>query len=500
MWAIAWVNHALLTQPLDLFSANIFFPAAQSLTFSEHLFGIAVLVHPWYWFSDNPFIPYNLLFLASYFVSAVGMYYLCLYYTGNARAAFVGGLIFGFAFFRPLHAGHLSLISNQWFPFIVLLFHKLRTCFRWPKAVVWIALVALQCLSNWYNAVFVLMILLWVIAADWIRDRGERRKWWPFGISALVIVALLLPFYLPYLRHQTPTDYGQQRGYAADWGSYLKPPVHTILGNTLTGQARQIWEERTAFVGYVPTGMAALAVVLARSGPHFWTYTSLAVAAFVLSAGPGNLDRAGLKRPAYYLYRLLPPLAQMRASGRFAIIVVFCVAVLASSLLSRISRRSWAAVISLAFLLEVFPIGLGLHPETAPTFRSRPLDVWLRANNVPQSGPLGWKHPKQSERKVVLELPHYGGDPPESRYMVFSTYHWMNLVNGYSRYYPPNFESDMRIYSQFPADEAVRLMKSRGVHYVVVHGDRYVDSFLGSLDAFATPVARFGNDRVYRIQ
>jgi len=42
-------------------------------------------------------VPYNVLFLLSYFASAVGMYFLCLYYTKVRAAAFIGGVIFSFS-------------------------------------------------------------------------------------------------------------------------------------------------------------------------------------------------------------------------------------------------------------------------------------------------------------------------------------------------------------------------------------------------------------------
>jgi len=112
MWAISWVNHALLTQPQDLFAANVFYPSAGSLSFSDHAFGIALLVHPWFWFSDDPFVPYNVLFLLSYFASAVGMYFLCLHYTKVRAAAFIGGLICGFCFFRWDRRDRLKLLCT----------------------------------------------------------------------------------------------------------------------------------------------------------------------------------------------------------------------------------------------------------------------------------------------------------------------------------------------------------------------------------------------------
>ena len=43
MWVVNWVLHALVTQPLHLFEANIFYPAPHALARSEHIVATALL-------------------------------------------------------------------------------------------------------------------------------------------------------------------------------------------------------------------------------------------------------------------------------------------------------------------------------------------------------------------------------------------------------------------------------------------------------------------------
>src|SRR5262245_41133077 len=45
-WILAWTTHALTTDPTQLFHANIFHPAAASLTSSEHLLGALPIYLP----------------------------------------------------------------------------------------------------------------------------------------------------------------------------------------------------------------------------------------------------------------------------------------------------------------------------------------------------------------------------------------------------------------------------------------------------------------------
>src|SRR5689334_8981473 len=48
-WIVAWVEHALVHAPFELFQANIFYPARDTLAFSEPLLVPAVLGAPLAW-------------------------------------------------------------------------------------------------------------------------------------------------------------------------------------------------------------------------------------------------------------------------------------------------------------------------------------------------------------------------------------------------------------------------------------------------------------------
>ena len=43
VWVVNWVLHALVTQPLHLFEANVFYPAPHALARSEHIVATALL-------------------------------------------------------------------------------------------------------------------------------------------------------------------------------------------------------------------------------------------------------------------------------------------------------------------------------------------------------------------------------------------------------------------------------------------------------------------------
>src|SRR5471032_1219769 len=93
IWTLAWDNHAVIAH-LPLFDANVFYPAAASLSYNEHLFGLSLFSLPIYAATHNPILGYNILWLASFVLSGVAMHALAWRYTRRHLAGFVGGVIY----------------------------------------------------------------------------------------------------------------------------------------------------------------------------------------------------------------------------------------------------------------------------------------------------------------------------------------------------------------------------------------------------------------------
>jgi hypothetical protein len=124
-WILAWDSHALLTDPLHLFDANIFYPLPHTLAYSEHLLSTAALVLPLGLVSGEPVVAYNLSLLLSFPLAGLGMYLLVLHWTHRRQAAFLAGLALAFAPYRLASIAHLQLLSIQWLPFSLLALDRL---------------------------------------------------------------------------------------------------------------------------------------------------------------------------------------------------------------------------------------------------------------------------------------------------------------------------------------------------------------------------------------
>ena len=56
---------------------------------------------------------------------------------------------------------------------------------------------------------------------------------------------------------------------------------------------------------------------------------------------------------------------------------------------------------------------------------------------------------------------------------TFSTFHWHTLVDGNSGWAPPSWLEYFTVMDEFPRDNALRYLRSRGVKYFAVHGAFY---------------------------
>src|SRR5918993_158369 len=89
IWVVAWVAHALTSQPRALYDANIFYPHRYALAFSEANLGAGIVGAPVWAATHNPYTTHNVVFLASFVFAFLGAYALARYLTGSRIAATV---------------------------------------------------------------------------------------------------------------------------------------------------------------------------------------------------------------------------------------------------------------------------------------------------------------------------------------------------------------------------------------------------------------------------
>lgn len=493
-WVIAWDARAFTRDPLDIFNANVLFPYRNTLAYSDHLIGQALLVAPVYWITENPILAQNLTMLIAYTLCGFLMYLLVVDLTGSWLAGAVAGLAYAFAPSRLAHFEHTNLLSAQWMPLAVL---AARRSLR-GRSVVWAGVTGLALFLQGLFAIyyfFFTLLLLGVVLGTWLLWQRSRAGFLDAAqVAAACVVAcvLLLPTLLPY--QQVSDDLGIEREpeeiqfYRARLSDYLAVhPGNRLYGETLGARFHRN-VERDLFPGLALAGLAGIGLLNRRFGWDRWMFLVLIAVCVVLSAGL-SVVIAGHEAPLPYrlLYDLLPGFRAIRVPARFggllALVGLCALAGLGVDLLLRrvrmlLHRHATAATTGLAgaFALAICAEGAmawTLPPPLPATLEEarRPDYAWMAAHPAP-----------------AIELPMGEGPVASSWPNFWSTMHWNQVVNGYGAVIPPAYYPLRERMRAFPSAETVRLLQGLGVQTVVYHSDPAIppgqDPLLRAIHAF----------------
>lgn len=460
IWVVAWVAHALTTDPASVYDANIFYPERNTLAYSEANFGAGVLGLPAWIATKNPYAAHNSAVILGFALSVLTMFALARRLSGHAGAALAAGILYAFCPFVFARTAHIQLLMVWGLPLVMLCLHRLIDRPTSGNAVALglsLSATALSC--AYYGVLAALVVGAAVPTFSVTRGLVKRPHWWVrVALAAAVAIGATLPFFLPYLDHQEQTGFFRPLAdvvrFSANWQAWLASSAwsHRWMHPYVSG-----WSE-VLFPGFVAlgAGMAGIAAGLGRTRPDATPtiprdvvgfYAALALVIVWLSFGPA----AGLYT---VFWKFVPIFSFLRAPARFGIGAVLALAVLASFALARGARR-WAALPWAVAALAAVELVTG--PLVQPT---------------PGPPSAAYKVLARLPRGAVLELPFFERRMDFHRhteYMLPSTFHWQRLVNGYSDYASPIWANRALTFRQFPAGDSLELALMLNVRYVVVH-------------------------------
>src|SRR6187455_2954818 len=163
IWTLAWDAHAFLHQPLRIFDANIYYPFANTLAYSENLIGSAFFAAPIIWLTGNLVLAMNLTALLTCVLCGTGAYLLARRLHIGIGGAFVCGLIFAFAPPRFVRMGQLHMTAMQWIPFSLAFLHSYFEQGRRRDLLAAIGFFSLEALASGHGATFLLLSTLMLI-------------------------------------------------------------------------------------------------------------------------------------------------------------------------------------------------------------------------------------------------------------------------------------------------------------------------------------------------
>ena len=492
IWTLAWDTHAFLHQPFHIFDANIYYPFANTLAYSENLIGSALIAAPIIWISGNLVLAMNLTALITCWLCGIGAYLLARKVHISIAGAFICGLIFEFAPPRFFRLGQLHLTAVQWMPFSLAFLHSYLENNRRRDLLIAIGCFSLQALSSGHGAVYlalaIVALLIW--HAVFRTPVAFKQRLRDVGAAGAYLLAPAVWVMLPYRIAQS--EAGLRRTYLANAQpgieSFLASPsrLHIFLQEKFIG-AFDKEPDAYLFPGILVLILAAIAITSWPARRRVRDNYAL----FYLLIGFGSLLMFvewpfELWRYVYWL----PGFNFIRVPSRFILLVMLSLSVLAGMGFDRLAvqmprtlRSIVLAVVSVLFLTEYasYPFGSVPYRVDIPA-----IDRWLDT----QPKPL-----------VVAELPvpspgNLGAlERQQTTSMLHATAHWQKTIHGYSGIRRPFHEKLYLDLTAFPDAQSITSLREVGVTHVIIHTDAY-----GSMDKWRMIEAQIAKTPALRLE
>jgi hypothetical protein len=390
VWNLWWVNKALTQlHTLPFFTHMLHYPR-----------GTTLLGHTLNPFNGLLAIPllriftlvqtHNLIVAFSFIMTGWTTFLLAHRFSRSWSGSLLAGFVVTFSAYHFAHArGHLQLISMEWIPLFLLLWHELITRPAIRTALAAAGALLLVDLCDHYYSFYCVMMAVPMLAWQMLRTRSwrlpfQRPMRWPllaFLIAAVPTTGVLAwavlradardPLYFAHNPHDWSNDlvaafipgltwrFGDlTRGY---WSAFLETPRNAV--------------EICVYVGWALLILAAISWKRRKSPQTYFAFwATMAVVFFLLSLGP-SLGAFGhdLRIPMPYaaFEKLFPPLRMSGVPVRMMCMVQIALAVLAacgwSSLQATARGRAVIAALAMLALIETAPAPL-LHtlPSTPP--------------------------------------------------------------------------------------------------------------------------------------
>lgn len=495
-WVLAWVGHALGTGR-PLFDANMLHPARASLSHTDHMATLGAIGAPIWWSTGNAILEFNVLLLLGPALSAYAMFLLARDRTNDTAAAIVAGMAYGFSSFTLIHNAHLNLTWSAGLPLAIRGFERWWAVPSWTRLLGWWIPAVATALVSWYLALMLALLLAaWCV---WLSVTADRQLMSTRLVQLIagtaLAVSVMLPFLAPYFGRGS--EAAEAAAFAASWQSYVVPSEHTVIGRWLVGRRiaspQGFWGERTLFAGWTLLALAAVGAATARgTRRRDVIFCSIITAVAVsLSFGPGPHGLA-----PFDLLARLPGVSGFRATARFALLVIFALALLAAMGVSSVRQRyprvatATPMVLAILILFEVFVVDF---PVGKPS---------------PETPPEIYRLAVQDDARAAIALPMYSPEYEwyrEGDYLLYSTTAgFLPLANGLGRWVPPEYLAIAEASRGFPSPEAAAVLRHYGITHVLFHGARFGDRGPALLDRAArggdfSVVTTRGSDTLLRV-
>jgi hypothetical protein len=268
MWSQYDLARNLLHDPLHLMDGSAFYPHRRTLAVVDHQLGNAWIAAPLVAVGAGVITTFNVVFVATFFLSATFMCVLVRRLTGSLLAGVLAGCAFAFSAARVYNLPHVHVLATQWIPLGLLALHAYLERPTWRR---WLALLGgalLVATSSWHimviGGIAMAIVALWTLASV---VPGSARPRCIAGLGSVAALCLVAVFpvasaYLQLSRDWPPVREGTM-------------PVENVVRTSVDVGA--------GMVGMPQASRAPYSGLLATAGPSLFPgFVTLALAVPVL--------------------------------------------------------------------------------------------------------------------------------------------------------------------------------------------------------------------------
>lgn len=406
LWNLWWMKYSIFDlHQSPLHTGYLYYPDGVSLVFHSipKVLGLASVPFQYLF---GIIISLNIIFMLTFVLTALAVYWLAYHLTGQRLPAFLAGAFFAFASPRWIHTGHLQLLAAMFIPVYMVLLVRGREALwaggRWGSRRAWTlfalagAAMALQAYDTEYYAVFLMIFtvlyavfyfpFLAVVRGTLGRGAGltEPLRRWALmiagmSLSAVAFVVLFSPMLIAASRESgMKGDYftfpvAWAVSYSADLLSFITPHANSqYLWSRFASLATKFPLTDVTFLGWLAVLLAVVGVARYWRRRDIWLWVTTVLLFGALSLGPNILiagKQTGVPGPYVWLAKV-PVVNSVRVPARFVEMIMLGVVILAAygamALFGFLRRKGWGKlgvpVLAAFILLDVFGEYKPFHP------------------------------------------------------------------------------------------------------------------------------------------
>ena len=456
-WTMAWIDHAVVHQPLAIFDTNTFWPEQNTLTYAEPMFVPALFAAPVRMLGGSAVLAANVVMMVGLTLTAWSVWFVVARWTGSSGAGLVAGSLAAYNEHLIARLPHAVAPFVWTLPLVLYCADRTVLARSRPHAIWLTVLMALTAATSIYWLALAMTIAgaVAIVNLPVGRTRGLALAAGAIGAGALAAAPILWPYARVAATGTTrPIEMVEQ--FSATPAGYL-----ASLSRLHAGWTASYFRDDTNvfFAGITAILLAIAGAATAKRLPdgsrRLTTLLLVGAAGVVLSFGPATT----LYRT---LYEWLTPLRGLRVAARFGYLYLLVMAMLAGYGIAWIVHR-WPArsrtVVAVALALITLE---SLHaPLDVRPYRGVP-PIYQVLRELP-----GDVH--------LAEVPFFPPDATHdnAEYILNSTAHWRSILNGYSGFTPDSYRRRTRSLWFFPEPWTIEEFRREGATHVMVHLERF---------------------------